>query len=785
MYLKLLKNDFKKNPWNNGILLMFITLAAMIAVTVVLMLTQLFTSITSMYETANPPHFLQMHKGELSQAVIDEFNSTYDGMEHWQTIPMITLYGDDIAVLKKNGKQFSLSDCRLDISFVRQNKDYDVLLDENRKPLVIHSGEIGVPVILLEEFDIAIGDTVTLSSKEFTQNFTVTTYVYDGQMNSTLCSSTRFLISDTDFHELSGNAGETEYLIEAWFTDSAQAADYQTAYEGSARNLPKNGQAITYTMIFLLSALTDLLMAIVFLLTGVVLVVIVLVCLRYAVLAELEEDMREIGAMKAMGIPQKGICNLYLGKIRILTAAGCFTGFVLARFTVSMLTGHISRTFGSQPQNANGKFLSILAVVLVYGIILLFGRKILSHLEKATVIDLMVTEKGFGRSKKVRDGLHKSKWLSVNLLMGFHEVRRGYGIVFGLLLIISFLIFVPLRTVQTMEHEDFVTYMGSPVCDLLLEVEQGENLEERNQAAENILLTELSHGTVANIDALRRVRLQAVRDDGEIIGIHIDSGKNAGAGLKYLVGESPKNKRDIALSCLMADELEKTAGNSITILTGGETREFTVCGIYQDVTSGGRTAKTVCDFPQESPEKYSYALTLTETGESGFAAGLRNQLGSGYSVEDMEEFLRQTLGGVTAQIRKASYAVFLIGIYLTLLITALFLKLRMAREMVVLAAKKAMGIPFTAILLQELYPVLLAGGSGSVCGVLFTELLGDDLISGSFGILGMGVKKIAFTKAPAWQLLFIPVLLLVTLSVVTISIYAETQHMDVASHIYE
>lgn len=58
MYLKLLKNDFRKNPWNNAILLLFMCLSAAIAVTVTLMLTQLFTSISSMYETANPPHFL-------------------------------------------------------------------------------------------------------------------------------------------------------------------------------------------------------------------------------------------------------------------------------------------------------------------------------------------------------------------------------------------------------------------------------------------------------------------------------------------------------------------------------------------------------------------------------------------------------------------------------------------------------------------------------------------------------------------------------------------------------
>ncbi|MFX7844738.1 hypothetical protein ABTK14_21050, partial [Acinetobacter baumannii] len=79
-------------------------------------------------------------------------------------------------------------------------------------------------------------------------------------MNSTLCSSTRFLISEEDFEELFGEAGETEYLIEAYFEDSAMATDYQTAYEQSEKNLPKDGQAITYTLIFLLSAMTDIMM---------------------------------------------------------------------------------------------------------------------------------------------------------------------------------------------------------------------------------------------------------------------------------------------------------------------------------------------------------------------------------------------------------------------------------------------------------------------------------------------------------------------------------------------
>ena len=618
-----------------------------------------------------------------------------------------------------------------------------------------------------------------------TKDFTVSACVCDGQMNSTLCSSTRFLISSPDFESLLGKAGETEYLIEAWFADSAQASDYQTAYEQSNKNLPKNGQAITYTMIFLLSALTDLLTAVVFLLAGVLLIVVALVCLRYAVLAELEDDMQEIGTMKAIGIPGEGIRGLYLGKIRILAAAGCVLGLVLGKLFASMMTGHISRTFGNQPSGTMERILPVLTAGAVYGIILLFSGKILSRLNRATVIDLLVTEQGFGRNAKVKDGLRSSR-LPVNLLLGVHEARHGYGIIFGLLLFVSLLITIPLRTVQTMKDDEFVTYMGSSVCDLLLEVEQGEDVEKRNHAAESLLQTAAGQGTVEHIDVLRQVRLQAVREeDGRAVGIHIDTGKNAGAGLKYLYGEHPKTETQIALSCLMAEELDKTVGSNIIIVADGEAQRFTVSGIYQDVTSGGRTAKTVCTFPDAPAEKYSYRITVSSSAPDSFAADLRKQLGGGYSVENMEEFLRQTLGGVTAQVRQAGIAVLFIGICLTALITALFLKLRLAREASALVTKKAMGIPFAAIRRQELYPVLMAGGFGALCGTALAELFGDKLISGLFDLLGMGLKKIVFVRAQAWQYPAVPAVLLAALWIVTLGICPQIRRLDMAEHINE
>ena len=781
LHIKLLINDFRKRAWKNIILFVFMCLSVTIAASVVLMLSQLFSSITAMYETAKPPHFLQMHMGTVEQADIDEFNESFDGVTYWQTAPMIDLYGDDITVTGADGS-YTLSDCRLDISFVKQNDKYDVLLDEKRVPLNLAAGEIGIPIIILDQYDISLGDKITVGANGILKQFTVAAYVYDGMMNSTICSSTRFLISDADFDSLLGNIGETEYLIETYFTDSSLATSYQTAYEQSDKGLPKNGQAITYTIIFLLSALTDILTAFVFVLTGIMLILVVVICLRYVILAELEDDVVEIGTMKSIGIPDKGIENLYLAKIRILMSIAGVVGFLLALLFLPKLTGHISRFFGVQPLDILSLILAVISVALIYCIILMFAKKILKQIKTKTIVDLLVLNNGFSKNVKVKTGLYKSKRLSANALIGMQEVRKGYGIIFVLMLIITILVMVPIRSLQAMQDKDFVTYMGSPICDLLIEITQGESLEERNTKLSNLLSEEVETGYVQNINELRRVRLQAFSSTNEPVGVHIDTGLSAGEGIVYLNGFAPSDEKHIALSYLLADELGKEVGDTVDITTDAQTYCLEICGIYQDVTSGGKTAKTIYDFPGELSEKYTYQLEL-QPGISvdEFADSLKSQLGSGYSIKSMDGFLEQTLGGVTTRLGQAVYLVIMIGFVITIFIVLLFMELRLARTMRALTEKIVMGIPLKAICIQELYPMLFTGGIGVVLGMILTELIGEKIVSGLFSMLGLGITRFSFS-AMTISCIFVPVSLIFTLVIINLSVCMKIKKIDISGY---
>lgn len=791
MYWTLLKNDFKKNIWGNGTLLLFMGMSVTLTVAVYLMLSQLFTSIGTMYETANPPHFLQMHKGELMQEEIDEFHKEYDGVVHWQTVPMINVYGEDLTIYgieKKSGaeKVFNLESCRLDMSLVMQNEKYDVLLSETREPLKVGQGEIGVPVILLEQYDISIGDRLVFKSGNVKKEFTVAEYVYDGQMNSTMCSSTRFLISETDFAELFGRVGETEYLIETWLTDSAMASEYQTAYEQSERNLPKSGQAVTYTMIFLLSAMTDLMTAMVYTIIGVLLIVIAVLCLRYTILASLEDDVAQIGTMKAMGISYKGIREIYLWKIRILMIAGCVLGYGLALFVQSSLTGHMSRTFGKQSLQASEYVLAALVSVCVYLVILAFGRQLLKKIKKLTIVDALVLEKGFGREHKVRDGIHRFKKIPFNWLIAGKEAGKGYGIVFWMMLLVTFLVLVPSSMVYTMKDEEFVTYMGSDIYDVLLEVEPGEGLEERREKAEQLLKEESSNAHIEEYQRQKRVRLQALDKNAMLQGIHIDTGETAGAGLQYLEGGAPQNANEIALSTLMSEELEKQTGELLILVNQGKEQEFLVCGIYQDVTSGGRTAKTKNTFEGTKAEQYSYGIQLSEkTQEEQAVEQMRAVLGNGYSIEFMKAFVDQTLGGVTAQIEKIAVVAIGIGVVLIFMIVALFMRLRLVQEAHMLAVKYAIGIPQAAVEKQELYPVLLSGGMGALLGIILTKVLGDETVSALFSLLGLGIERIHFVSMPIVAEAGILILLIGTAMASAWLLIRRIRHMDRMEYINE
>ncbi|MEZ5085058.1 MAG: hypothetical protein R2722_01985 [Tessaracoccus sp.] len=87
--------------------------------------------------------------------------------------------------------------------------------------------------------------------------------------------------------------------------------------------MPKNGQAVTEVMIRLVNMFSDGLVAIAFVFASLLLIAIALLNVRFVIRGTLEDDIHEIGAMKAIDIPSRTIARLYLLRYGAMTLFAC------------------------------------------------------------------------------------------------------------------------------------------------------------------------------------------------------------------------------------------------------------------------------------------------------------------------------------------------------------------------------------------------------------------------------------------------------------------------------
>jgi putative ABC transport system permease protein len=780
----IIRNDFKRNKVINLALLLFMMLSSGLAVLSVVLAVQTFTSISALYKTAQPPHFLQMHKGEINQKEIDEFMAGYAGITYWQTCAMIDVYGEDLTVLS-NKDTYKLSDCRLDIGLVKQNESKDLLLNAKHEIVTLREGEIGIPALLKEKYGMKIGDHIILNCNNITKEFIIKEFILDSMMNSTMCSSTRILLSDQDFQILNGQVGEKEYLIEAYFNNSKESVPFQNAYE--KEGLPKNGPAITSSMIFLLSAITDILTVFVLLLASMLLIIVSFICVKFTIMAALEEEIGEIGTMKAIGLPFADIRSLYLNKYRALAIVGVIAGYILALMINKLFTNHIRATFGNMRISSTAVILSLVVSFLVFLFINSYCKKILKKIKKVTVIDALVSGSGFSKNRRnIKDGLYKCRKLSVNWLLGIREVFYQFTswiIVFAVALIAVLLIMVPANLMNTLEAPEFITYMGSSLDDIMILVDDGENLET---GYSNVKQKLENDDAVQNYYEYRKVCVWTTDVEGEIINLHIDCGDNAGNDLRYLSGKAPKEKDEIALSFQNAKEIGKKVGDTIVLIFDENKKDFMISGIYQDVTSGGFTAKTKYNFSGLTVEEYSFTINLKSNADVEKKSDEWSALlGGGVNVDPMKDFLDQTLGGVVKQLKSVVFITLMIGASLVMLITVLFLKLRLAKDLSEIAVLKAVGFSQHDINKQYLIKIGCISILGILAGTFLTAVLGEKFVNAALSMTGLGIKKVELIANPMIEYIMCPLFLIALILFVTRVVLKTIKNYNIISIINE
>ncbi|HEX3028507.1 MAG TPA: FtsX-like permease family protein [Clostridia bacterium] len=755
MYYRIIRNDILKSKLISLTTMIFVIAAAMLVSLAAILTVNLLGSIDTLMSKAKTPHFMQMHSGKIDTARLSAFAKHNGNVDEFQVLEFLNIDGPKIII---NGSSFA--DNLQDNGLSTQSKKFDYLLDLDGKVIKVSDGEIYAPICYLKDGTAKVGDTAEICGKKFK----IAGFLRDSQMNSTLSSSKRFLVSENDYAEIK-NLGNIEYLIEFRLKDLSSIGAFETAY--ASADLEANGPAITYSLFKMINAISDGLMIVVILLVSMLVVAIAFMCIRFTLLAKIEDDYREIGVMKAIGLRISDIKKIYLAKYAAISAAGCILGFALSFVFRGMLLENIRLYMGESKNSSFSLLFGIIGILLVFLIIIAYVNRVLKRFRKISAAEAI----RFGTTQEKSAGvkhlcLSKNKLLDTNIFLGIKDTltrKRLYAIMFTVVVISVFIIIVPQNLYNTISSKSFVKYMGIGNCDILVNIQQVNDISRKTSKITKALNSDKS---ISKYTVLTTRKYTAIKDDGSEERIKVDLGDHLTFPVEYLKGKPPAANDEIALSVLNADELGKKTGDDITVVIGGKAKKLKVCGIYSDITNGGKTAKAAFN---DSSAEIMWSTVYVELKNKSIV----NEKVSEYSdrfdyikIASIYDYNKQTFGSTVSSVKKASRTAIAVALIITVLITLLFMKMLVTKDRYPIAVMKAFGFTNSDIKIQYISRSVFVLIIGTVLGTLLANTLGEVLTG--MAISSFGASSFKFSVNPISAYMLCPLMMICVVLAATI-----------------
>jgi len=753
LYSRHARHSLLANKATAAALAVLLILSAFLMATGAMVMERLLGSIDQLFDAARPPHFLQMHKGEFDRQALARFASSHPEISAWTVEEMLGFDGGAVTWQRPaTGEAGDLADSLIENLVVMQNEEFDFLLDETGAVPYPSPGEVYVPVAHQQRYGLRVGDELAIATESGRHELRIRGFVRDAQMASSLSAATRFLVSEPDFRALErAGGGAPEILVAYRLSDPSLTAQLQSAYE-SDDALPTNGQAVTLQMIRMINAFSDGLVAVALILVSLLLVTIAMLNLRFVIRGTVEDEVREIGAMKAIGLPDKAITRLYLAKYRVLTLLACLVGGALAVLATRLLTRSIQASYAEAPVSPAAVLVPVVALALVYLVVIAICRGSLRAVRKIQVVGALVhgstldERQTVRRARREARGMRRSGLSSYrggNLrgrlaLLDLRAEAKQWVLVPLVFFITAVLITLPTNLLSTFESPRFVTYMGAPESDLRADLHFTEDVDTLRG---DMLRAMQADARLTDVRVLANERYETPGETGAEI-LRVETGDRTSDAIAYVQGGSP-GPGEIALSYLNADRYRAAVGDEMTLRQGDASMPVTVSGIYQDVTSGGFTAKTHGEVTSGASSYVIYANTADGVDPARVAA----EYGEAFpkaTVIPMREYVQQMLSFVTDALRSAALLSVTFGIGVAALITVLFLKLRLARDRRRMGVLSAIGFSTAEIIAQVRSKTLLAATLGTLLGLGFAATAGESLVGLVISAAGLGIADLTF-----------------------------------------
>ena len=585
MYLNILRKDLKRKKTMNCIILLFVILSAMFFASSVNNILSVIGGLDRYLDMAGMMEQVAMVIEPDSGDPLADLLRDNDKVRDFKRETVLMFTPEKLSCAGTAVEEPSLM--FLSSVDTMQVNCYDL---KNEKITEVAPGKVMLTSFAAKKLNAHPGDTITIEIAGETLRLEMAGICKDAVLGSTMVGCPRYILNNADFERFYAidsirqgyRAGM--YLID---TDSDTAADLFSNVAGCQFHVARS--------VITLSYMPETLTAGIIMVVSIFLILISFVVLRFTIGFTIQEEFREIGVMKAIGLRSSSIRSLYLAKYLGIAVIGAAIGFAASFPFGKLLMDSVSQSMvlGNEHPVLSG----LICTLIIIGIVVLFSWSCTARIKKLTPIDAV-------RSGQTGERFHKHSSLSLSKsplgagaflsLNNVVSAPKQSAILIVVFTLCAMLVMVLSNMAETFTSPKMVSICSTTESDLYLNAKDYEpeilkgnmTIADANKEIGQILAENNMPATVAT-NAAYNTAVTFGEQSASIRFLH-------GSGIKvtdyvYSEGTAPQYDNEIAVTNVVAAELGATIGDTLHIAMAGKEKDYIITALFDSMTNLGMT----------------------------------------------------------------------------------------------------------------------------------------------------------------------------------------------------
>ena len=769
MLFRILKKDLKRKRTMNLIIFLFIAIAAMFLASSVTDMSVVLRGVDYYLDKSNVPDYMVLRSVTAEAAkedAISDWMSNSTLAEDYTVEKSIIIRSDSMMIQRgEEGVAYKQSGAS---ELLVQPQKYGRIFDEDGNLIELGRGEIAVPLIDKNANALKIGDKLSVTVGTIQKEFTVSCFTKDAICGTSYMGFKRLLISKEDYMQL---AEQEDNLFNLWYmVRTDQVERFQKSLKAQSFPLVFSFDRATVKLCYM----TEMLIAGILLIVSVCLILISFFVLRFTIIFTIQEDYKDIGVMKAIGIKNPGIKSIYLIKYLGLAIAGAVLGFTASFPFAALLVGQVSDNLLMEDTGQN-PLVNLGCGIVVVLLVVCFCYTSMKKLDQYSAIEAIrngSTGERFHGTSMIK--LKKHGNLPPAIFIAFNDILtsiRKYAVMMLTFCIGTMLIIIPVNAMNTLKDDSMVTLFGytqsdfyiSQILDTNIICEGGK--EKALDIMKHMELQMEQAGIPAKLYAEVFTTLSMHGEDkGDVYTtVTLQNLNGDRFDYNYYEGSNPILENEIALSEVCAKEMKVGIGDFVYAAVDGEEKEFILTGIFQSMSNQGRLARlnNVINMDYKNLTGVGY-LQGDFTGadpDQKTAKKILTELYPDHEVKNTEQYVSVALGNIVDQIDSFKNLIVMLVLCIDGLITVLMMKSFVAKETAEIATLKSIGFRNKALRGIHILRIGIIQVISILFGVFISVVLDDYTVGYVFKF--MGAKHLPLTIRPLEVYAVYPLLLFV------------------------